>query len=101
MSCTRALFSSQFSELEKHTVVFVAEFPFVRLCLPMVGESFQKNCLEEWMHTGDDSSGEQCMANIHHDGTGYCSQRSHFQTKKQPEEAPSAPRPAGQPDALT
>ena len=38
-----------------------------------VGESFQKAYLEEWIHMGDDSSGEQCMENIPTmvQGTGY------------------------------
>ena len=49
---------------------------------------------------GDDSSGEQCMVNIPTmvQGAGY---KDYTTKQKQPEEAPSAPRPAGQPDALT
>ena len=49
---------------------------------------------------GDDSSGEQCMANIPTmvQGAGYKDQTT---KQKLPEEAPSAPRPTGQRDAPT
>ena len=49
---------------------------------------------------GDDSSGEQYMANIPVmvQGTGY---KDYTTKQKRPEEAPSAPRPTGQPDAPT
>ena len=74
-------------------------FPYVRLGL-LVGESFQKAYLEEWIHMGDNSSGEQCMANIPAmvQGAGY---KDYTSKQKLPEEAPSAPRPTGQPDAPT
>ena len=66
----------------------------------LVGESFQKAYLEEWIYTGDDSYGEQGMANIPTlvQGAGY---KDYTSIQKRPEEAPSAPRSAGQPDALT
>ena len=65
-----------------------------------VGESFQKAHLDEWIHMGDNSSGEQGMANIHTlvQGAGY---KDYTSKQKLPEEAPSAPRSAGQRDALT
>ena len=49
---------------------------------------------------GDDSSGEQCMANIPSmvQGAEY---RDCTTKQKRPEEAPSAPRPTGQLDAPT
>ena len=71
-------------------------------CIP-VGESFQEAYLEEWIHMSDDSSsnlGERCMANIPTlvQGAGY---EDHTSKQKLPEGAPSAPRSAEQPCALT
>ena len=56
--------------------------------------------MDEWIHMGDNSSGEQGMANIHTlvQGAGY---KDYTSKQKLPEEAPSAPRSAGQRDALT
>ena len=66
----------------------------------LVGESFQKAYLEEWTHMGDDSSGEQYMANM--PTMVQCAEYKDCTTKqKRPEEAPSAPRSMVQPDALT
>ena len=63
-------------------------------------ESFQKAYLEEWIHMGDYSSGEQCTANIPTlvQGAGY---KDYTSEQKLHEEAPAAPRPTGQPDAPT
>ena len=60
-----------------------------------VGESFQKAYLEEWIHMGD-----SCMANVPTlvQSAGY---KDYTSKHKPPEDAPSAPRPAGQLDALT
>ena len=69
MSYKRALFSSQFS----FGILFVfcdwisSMSGWVCHWKPFwipVGESFQKAHLEEWIPMGDDSSGQQCMANI-------------------------------------
>ena len=66
----RLLFKSIFL-FGKHTVVFVAEFPYVRLGLPngnhsgsLLANRFRRPTWENGIHMGDDSSGEQCMANI-------------------------------------
>ena len=79
--CTHVrLFSSQFSCLASILFFFAAEFPHVRLGLPM--------------HMGDNSSGEQGMANIPTlvQGAGY---KDYTSKQKLLEEAPSAPRSAG------
>ena len=90
-----------------HSVVsaFVAEFPMSGwVCqwkpswIP-VGESFQKAYLEEWVYTGDDSSDGQGFANFLAlvQGPG---NKGHISKSKLREDAPPAPRPAAQPDAL-
>ena len=64
-----------------------------------VGESFQKDYLEEWISMGDDSSDEQGVANfpalVQSPGN-----KGHISKTKLRDDAPSAPRPAEQPDAL-
>ena len=79
-------------------------FPYVRLVCQWkpfwipIGDSFQNAYLEEWIHTGDDSSstlGEHGMANIPtmvHDAK--CKDCTTIQ--KRPEEAPTASRSSWQ-----
>ena len=64
-----------------------------------VGESFEKAYLEEWTYMVDDSSDEQGLASfpalVQRPGN-----KGDLSKPKLPEEAPPAPRSAGQPDAL-
>ena len=96
------LFSSQFYSLASillflwlNSLVSGWVCPWKPCWIP-VGESVQKAFLEEWIHMGDDSSGEQCIrwyrvlvTKIRHPNQSYL--KKHLQP----------PRSAGQPDALT
>ena len=76
-------------------------------CIP-VGDNFQKAYLEEWSHIGDDSTGDPgensikaiSTANV---STMYVVRKTKIAPSgtKKPMDAPSAPRPLGQPDAPT
>ena len=100
MSHTCVWIASQFSYWQ--ACVFATVFPGWicqwKPCWILVGDSFQKAYLEEWIHMGDDSTsnlGEQCMANIPTmvQGAEYkdCTTK-----QKRPEEAPPAPRSSWQ-----